>query len=211
AYPAIFAGRDDGLAVWGESGMFKYQLGVFDGVENADNSKLLAARLVLNLLDPETGYYNSSTYYGDKQVLAFGLSHQQQSNVVDNRGDFSGSSIDVLYEQPMSGGTALSLEAAYYNYDYDEVIPDADGGYVLAAFLLAKDGIGGRLQPHLRWQQLSDDSDEEITSKELGINYILDKHNLRMSLLYQDGKLENISVLGTADTKTLTLGMQVQL
>ena len=71
AFPAIFAGRDDGGAIWGEllDKHFKYQVGVFNGVRGKDSpnrkdSVLLAARLVYNFLDPEPGYYNASTYYG---------------------------------------------------------------------------------------------------------------------------------------------------
>src|SRR3569832_2234506 len=80
-YPAIFAGRDDGAAIWGQfgKGFFKYQVGAFQGlgttgaVPNQKDSLLYTGRLPLNLWDPEPGYYNSSTYYGAKNVLALGL------------------------------------------------------------------------------------------------------------------------------------------
>ena len=35
---------------------------------------LFAARVMLNLLDPEPGYYNQSTYYGEKNIFAVGAS-----------------------------------------------------------------------------------------------------------------------------------------
>ena len=46
------AGRDDGLAVWGNIGgdmNLKYQVGIFDGAD--DDDQMLAGRLVLNLWD----------------------------------------------------------------------------------------------------------------------------------------------------------------
>src|SRR5215468_5927389 len=66
AYPAIYAGRDEGAAIWGQvgEGRFKYQVGTFSGgVLNSADKWRYAGRLTLNLFDPEPGYYNSSTYY----------------------------------------------------------------------------------------------------------------------------------------------------
>jgi hypothetical protein len=84
-YPGQFEGRDTGVAYWGQygGGSLKWQIGLFNGqgrenggndwpVANAATSPNvsgnpeLVARVVLNLLDPEPGYYNSSTYYGER-------------------------------------------------------------------------------------------------------------------------------------------------
>ena len=46
---------------------------------------------MVDVLDPEPGYYNSSTYYGTKDVLAFGavLHHKpNQSSFPEQRPDF---------------------------------------------------------------------------------------------------------------------------
>ncbi len=40
-------------------------------------------RLVANLLDPEPGYYNASTYYGEKNIAAIGFSLTDQHDAVD--------------------------------------------------------------------------------------------------------------------------------
>src|SRR5262245_44284746 len=82
-YPSIYAGRADGGAVWGqlEKGKYKYQAGVFTLGSNTPTSQLLyAGRVVANFLDPEPGYYNSSTYYGGKNILALGGAVQYQQN-----------------------------------------------------------------------------------------------------------------------------------
>ena len=68
-YPSIYAGRADGGAVWGQinHGQLKYQAGIFTlGTTIPFGQAIYAGRLVFNLLDPEPGYYNSSTYYGAK-------------------------------------------------------------------------------------------------------------------------------------------------
>jgi len=87
-YPNLAVGRDNGAAVWGQinKGQFKYQVGAFEGLgdsaggPNQSDSLLYAGRLVLNLWDPEPGYYNSSTYYGSMNVLAFGLTAMAQTS-----------------------------------------------------------------------------------------------------------------------------------
>ena len=82
-YPNIFQGRDDGAALWGQygGGVVKWQVGVFEG-ENSGapqaigqpgtDNLMITGRFVVNLLDPEPGYYNASTYYGEKDILALG-------------------------------------------------------------------------------------------------------------------------------------------
>src|ERR1041384_5777303 len=72
-FPSIYAGRDDGVAAWGQTGggKFKYQAGVFTVDPSVViGDAIFAARAVYNFLDPEPGYYNSSTYYGAKDILA---------------------------------------------------------------------------------------------------------------------------------------------
>ena len=84
-YYSLHAGRDNGAALWGQfqGGKFKYQVGVFEGNSNSESPNF-AARLTLNLLDPEPGYYNSSTYYGKKDIFAIGVVYQIQSGGADS-------------------------------------------------------------------------------------------------------------------------------
>ena len=145
-YPAAFIGRDDGVSASGqwEGGKFKYAIGAYEGLDtaaNANDSLLYAGRLTYNFWDPEPGYYASSTYYGDKDVLAVGLVVQQQSNgAVDASGgghDFLGYNIDVLLEKKWEalGDGVLTLEGAAYNYDADGATIDGDAFMGLVAFL----------------------------------------------------------------------------
>ena len=132
-FPNIFQGRDDGASLWGEygGGVFKWQVGLFEGESAggpefighpATDNLMFTGRLVLNLLDPEPGYYNFSTYYGEKDVLAVAASvmHRQDA-LVDATGagqaDSTGWNIDVLFERKLSNCGVVTLEGAYYDFN----------------------------------------------------------------------------------------------
>ena len=115
-YTQIWAGRDNGGAVWGQfkGGKFKYQVGAFQGNANS-GAPNIAARLTLNLLDPEPGYYNASTYYGKKDILAIGAVYQVQpggsmgaldtptSSLFSSQGKtaFQAWNIDLMFEKKL--------------------------------------------------------------------------------------------------------------
>ena len=73
-------GRNDGATVWGDfgGGVFKYYLGAFD-LRQRSESPLYTARINLSLLNPEPGYYHSSTYYG-MDILAIGVGAQYKKD-----------------------------------------------------------------------------------------------------------------------------------
>lgn len=218
-YPAIFAGRDDGMAVWGQTGggAFKYQVGAFQGrngalTSNRSDSLLYAGRLVFNFWDPEPGYYNDSTYYGAKEILALGLTLQTQADgagTAANPADFTGYSIDALMEKKL-GADVLSLEGAWYSYDTDNitdaVLYDGDGYFAQVSYLIGAPVGNGRLQPHVRYQNLDlTGSANERKRYDLGVNYILSGHNARISFIYAND--DN----GTTDINIIRLGLQLQI
>lgn len=219
-FPANFAGRDDGAAIWGElfDGHFKYQGGAFQGTQGGPNQKdnlKYAGRLVYNFLDPEPGYYNSSTYFGEKKILALGLSGETQKDAagtITAPKDFAGYDMDILFEYPFSSGV-FTAEGGYYNYDYDDSTVDlANQGnafYTQTAFLFPNEiGNGvlkGRLQPALRIQKFdSDNAGSDVIQYELGLNYIIKGHNAKIYTTYsfKDTEVNNIN--------QFLLGMQLQ-
>lgn len=231
-YPAIFAGRDNGVAVWGQfgGGKFKYQLGVFEGCSSGKNScsladtpdpvrayssdtPLFAGRLVYNFFDPEPGYYNSSTYYGTKKILAVGATFMHQAKATGDDiiwGDFTGWSIDVLFEWPVANGGAVTFEGAYYDYDTDGLIStlmEGEGFYVQGAFLIPGKVGFGQFQPVLRYQDMDRD-DGFSSSKKIdgGFNYIIDGHNARASFTYGHEDFE----FGPS-IDSIIVGIQVQI
>ena len=132
-YPARFAGRDNGLTLWGRLADKKLTFAVgafrghnkFAGASNEDGNLLYAGRLQYNFFDPEPNpaYYTSSTYYGAARVLALAVAGMYQSDGVGsnvNKGDYKAWNLDALFEQKLTGGGVLTLEGAYYSYDIDD-------------------------------------------------------------------------------------------
>ena len=64
--------------------MFKYYAGAFD-LHGAPDSPLYSGRINLGLLNPEPGYYHSSTYYGGKDILAIGVARPVQEERLGRR------------------------------------------------------------------------------------------------------------------------------
>jgi hypothetical protein len=223
-YPNIFQGRDDGVSGWGQAGegKFKWQFGVFEGFEgrgvgepNDEDNLMYSGRLVLNLLDPEPGYYNQSTYYGEKDILAFGVAGMHQTDAVGTAADpedFTGYSFDFLFEKNFEDFGVLTLEAAYYDFDdngasvqdpngvFTPLARQGESWFVLVGYLLPQEiGYGrvmGRLQPFFRYldYRRSKKGKAALTALGLGaleegfdagLNYILDGHNARFTMQYQ--------------------------
>jgi hypothetical protein len=209
-YPGIFAGRDNGVSFWGQvkGGKFKYAFGAYDGMANLPGTKdnmLYATRFVVNFLDPEPGYYNSSTYYGDKNILALGFVAQHQADVVATVGGpkgFTGTNIDLLFEKKVGSGGAVTLEGAVYNYDYHDVVSAGDGSafFAQAGYLFPKPVGIGKLQPVFRYQDFRNDH-----SSSVGLNYVIRGHSARVSLNYS-----RLDLQATGKTNQFTVGSQFQ-
>jgi hypothetical protein len=117
-------GRDQGVTVWGQvmGGKFKYYAGAFS-LDNQSMSAhpMAAGRLVLNLLDPEPGYFNQSAYHGEKDILAIGVGGQYQqggsvtvipaANPALEVGDLKVVEADFLFDKKLGGSQAVTVEA----------------------------------------------------------------------------------------------------
>lgn len=207
-FPAIYAGRHDGLAYWGQikGGLFKWQVGMFDAT-GSDHNPLLAGRLVLNLLDPEGGYYNSSTYYGAKDILAIGGTiHYQKDGVPGTGIDGAALEAEVLFEKPINDGASgtFTAEGTYYNFN------DVDQGQSVVgnlSYLLPGKQGPGALQPQARLQVMIPQTGDSYATLDGAINYIVDGHNCRFTLNYQ-----HIAPHDGIDADNLiTLGGQIQM
>ena len=209
-YPSIYAGRADGAALWGQvnKGQFKYQAGVFTVDPTVPASQAIyALRLVYNFLDPEPGYYNASTYYGAKDVLALGGALQYKKTA-DPAGDkkLLGFNLDLLFERKIVADV-LSLEGAYYDFNQgNDQGKQGRSFFALASWLFAAKVGPGQLQPMARYQQFMPAGGGDATKTiDGGINYILDGHNARAALVVQNTS----PPLGSSQT-TLQLAIQVQ-
>lgn len=149
------------------------------------------------------------------------------------KGDYLAWNIDALMEKKIANAGTVTLEAAYYNYDThntsdntglnagltDNVGSIRQGRSYLAglAFLLPQSVVWGKLQPYFRFQKFDQDSTPAggrsapavmaAISKQydLGINYIIDGHNTRVSATYTRNQSS-----GAEDLDKFVVGLQLQ-
>jgi len=236
-YANIFQGRDDGAALWGQydDGRLKWAVGVFEGESDgglfaighpATDNLMFTARVVLNLLDPEPGYYNASTYYGEKDILAIGASvmnrHDALSDGAGGESDYTSWNLDLLFETVMASGGVATFESAYYNTTDNggtgpngTITNPVTGGsragesyFLLGSYLLARNscvlGYEGKWQGMARFQHYSHDDIGDIEQYDLQMNYIMKGHNARTSAVFSE--LDN----GQSKSYAFTLGGQLQ-
>ncbi len=229
AYPAIFAGRDNGVAIMKEyaGGKFKWSYGLFEGRTNTTNGDtnpdqadnlLHAARVTYNFWDPEPGYYTTSSYYGAKDVLAVAFVYQHEADgagTSTTAGDFTGWNVDVLMEKKLQNGGVVNLEGAYYDYDLEDKtdlsLTQGEGYLLLGSYLIPKQIGWGKVQPYVRYQHFARDNltgdGGNRTRTEGGFNYIIDGQNAKISVLYFSDRAGS-----NADSKnTFRIGLQFQL
>ncbi len=236
-WPNVALGRVDGISYWGQykGGKFKWQGSVSEGREiseaaNDDYDHLqFSGRLTYNFWEPESGYYNSSTYYGKKDVLAIGLVGWHQSDgtgTAESGHDFNGWNVDFRCEKNFGWGT-IDVEAAYFDYGMhggrdSELLRattlagpvSSDGTSWTAGFsYLYPEKIGwGQPQFVSRYQSFNPTGNQtaemRVESKlELGLHYIIEGHNAKIALVYSN---EHIGGTTNEDRGAVLLGMQFQ-
>jgi hypothetical protein len=205
----IFRGRDDGVVVWGNAsdGKLGYSFGAFEGHTfgigaltqsqakaagvKASDSLMYAGRVQYDFWDAEPGYYGTGNYLGAKDILAIGFAARQQSKGVLTTGavgDYTAWNVDFLLEKRVPGG-AFSIEAAYYDYDTDGVIKSEQGkAYSAGAAYLFAAGAG-KLQPFVRYQKFSPDTNIDTRQADAGLNYIIQGYNAQVSAVYSRTKV----------------------
>ncbi len=223
-YYDVFQGRDDGVAFYGERGedvQLKWSLALMEGYDNApgDDNLWMVGRVVMNFLDREEGYFNSSTYYGEKDIAALGFTFSNQDDAHGAGLDYTAWSFDALLETTLDSGGVATIEAAYYDRDHDNAVgggvnagQQGEGYFILGSYLMADSisigDIEGRLQPSIRFQ--STDGDIRVggnmdRSVDYSLNYIIHGHSARVSLVFQD-----INYVGGFDDQNLILGGQIR-
>jgi hypothetical protein len=211
-----------------------YSAGVFEGhnryagASNQGDDPLIAGRVAYNFLDPEPdpAYYESSTYYGSVDILTLAFAVQYEQNGVGTalrRGDYTGWNMDLLFEKKFSFGV-ITLEGAYYNYNtggVKDVAPNFNGaggtanvgginqgdGYLIGADYLIPGKVGwGQFQPFFRYQNFDNDLTHLGADEyDLGVNYVIDGHNARVSIDYSKNQGG-----GVAAYDRIVAGIQLQ-
>lgn len=209
-----YIGRDDGVAAVGSlfDGMVSYSGGVFEGntafkiapvtvgTRTGKDAFMYAGRLQFDFWDPEPGYYGTGNYLGGKDILAVGIAGRTQkygSVSTTATGDYNSYSIDFLLEKKDIGPGAVSVEAAYYDYDTDDVFLSEQGkAYSAGAGYIFNDKVGwGKFQPFVRYQKFNSDAltSSDTRKYDLGVNYIIDGYNAQVSAVYSDTKVSGAS------------------
>jgi len=117
-------GRDYGFQVRGYpfGQHMEYRLGAFQGYRGEDATEpfRVTGRLVWYPFEADTGFFYSGTNLGAKRILALGASY-------DRQGGYSAASGDVFYDQPLTNGDALTLQADFVRYDGGDFFPLVGG------------------------------------------------------------------------------------
>jgi hypothetical protein len=213
-YPFATTGRDDGVAYWGQFGIMKLSLGVFDKPGPSSGEVISAGRVQFDFWDPEPGYYLNGTYYGEKDLLALGVAGQTAA-------DMHAYSADFLLEKKLGASGTVTVESEYARYDklggyggFDGSYTDSKGWYALGAYLFPqKVGIGqfqllgkyGRAKFNASTTPGDDEYAQRTT--EVDVNYVIKTFNARISIFYKDASLDG----PLPDTKQYGVGLQLQI
>lgn len=224
----IFRGRDDGVVVWGNvaDGKLGYSFGAFEGHTfgigsltqsqakaagvNADDSLMYAGRLQYDFWDAEPGYYGTGNFLGNADILSIGVAGRYQKDgilTVANSGKYSSYNVDFLMEKRIKGSGAVAVEAAYYDYDTDDIILAEQGNaYSAGVSYIFDQKVGwGKLQPFARWQKFAADTNIDTKQIDAGVNYVIDGYNAQISAVYSKTKVTSVA---SQDKFSVTLQLQ---
>ena len=219
-------GRDEGVTVWGSIDKFQYAVGIFDGYSgnaNQSDTPLYAARFAYNFMEKEAnpGYYTSSTYFGKGgDILTLALSMQSQSDgygTAASSASFNGYAVDFFFEKPMANNSAVTVEAEYKSFDVSTFTGaaefgmfDGDANFASFAYLLPGETGKGQYQPYLRLTSNNPTDAASSSLTEIGVNYVIVGHNMKLNLNYTTGDANASGNKGN-DVDSLLFGMQFQI
>ncbi|MDI1361725.1 porin [Methylotenera sp.] len=225
-------GRDEGVAIVGSAmdNKIGYSFGAFEGENifrfsgvgaqsqssaaakalNADDKLMYAGRLQVDFWDAEPGYYGTGNYFGAADILAIGIAGRQKSDgaiSLTKAGDYSSYSVDFLLEKKDVGPGTASLEAAYYDYDTDDVFLSEQGtAYSAGAAYLFNEQVGwGKFMPFVRYQTFQPDTNIDVKKYEVGTNYVIAPYNALITAVYSDTKTD-----GASNVNAINVSMQFQ-
>ena len=86
----------------------------------------------------------------------------------------------------------MAFEAAYYDYDTDDVIESEQGeAYSAGLSYIFEQSVGwGRVQPFVHWQRFNPDTNIDTKQYDAGVNYVIDGYNAQISAMYSNTKVE---------------------
>jgi hypothetical protein len=215
-HPFVFQGRDNGIVYWGDfaKGHLKFAGGGFDGstATGGKNEDVIgAARVQINFLDPENGYYLNGTYYGGKKLLSLAGAIQGQSGN-------TATTVDLLFERKLPDSSVVTIESEYANYDkmggYDSNYGSDAGASILGSYMFGKSVGPGKVQvlgryAEARFRKGVTAADKAFDQKttEFNFNYLLKEHNARIMFFFLNKDFNAVKT----DYWTAGVGLQIQM
>jgi hypothetical protein len=214
-YPFVFQGRDNGVMYWGDYKLgiakIKVALGTFDGSSaTSSNSLIWSSRIQIDLWDPENGYYQNGTYYGDKNLLAIAGANETQNGK-------TATTVDFLMEKKVPGGGAFTIESEYSRYNglggYDSHYGKSQGAYGLASFLIPKQLYIGKIELLGKYAiaQFTDGAvglpSYRQNTLEVDMNYIIKQFDARVMSFYKNTSFNAVQT----DSWEAGVGLQLQI
>jgi hypothetical protein len=194
ALAAPEAVRDNGVTLFGTYSLnndlhYKYYVGTYKGVQASNNDLRITGRLQVNIGDAEKGYFDKSTYFGNKDTIAIGLSVDNQKNVLDtaDKGlvDYSLYTIDLFTEKKVGIGCA-SFETAFYNLSLGNSATtqqaEGTGYYAQLGYTVDK------FQPWVEyetWTSKCATDQGDYTLARVGLTYLIDGHKTNLKVGFE--------------------------
>jgi hypothetical protein len=228
--------RDIGVTLFGSTSFTetihaKYYVGGYTGIQfmnNAEDKERVTGRVQLNFFEPEPGYYNLSTYLGEKRTVAIGASidHQQRiarDTAKDDNINYIWYSIDAFADIPVGPGST-TFEAGYSNLDLEDSTSlrdsasgspknaketEGDGFYVQSGYYLEN----LNLQPWVLFERWYSDASDDVGSWSawrVGVSYFIKGHNANIKVGFEQFRADE-KIGGTTDKniKNFLIGFYV--
>ncbi len=221
--------RDLGATLFGSHSFtdtvhIKYYAGIYDGIQDAGGDKeRYTGRVQMNFLDPEPGYYNLSTYLGEKKTIGVGVAYDTQNDIAEDavkgKIDYRWWSADAFADLPLGPGS-VTAEVGYHDLDLDDAtqlmvngtvrnakMTQGDGWYAEAGYFIKNWNI----QPwaaYAVWN--ADDDGGSFYDWQIGLTYFFKGHNANIKAGYEYLKSkENMGASNEDKINTFLLGFYV--
>jgi hypothetical protein len=218
-------GRNQGATVWGNvaDDKLKYFVGVYGIDQGGPNiatnpataNPFYSARVSYTLQGSEPGYFGSSTYYGDKNIVTIGVGGQYQKDGSENpttkapTDTFIGMA-DILAEENVAGAGTFTFEGQFYafndGYNFGNsagLFAPREAFYALVSYLTPEPLGAGKIQPMVRWQQTIN---PQWTIVDAALAYVMKEYDARLVLTYEH--IDTASDGGVSNS--LQFGVQLQ-
>jgi hypothetical protein len=188
------AGRDLGVQLRGlvAGGHLEYRVGMFQGLRNAPvpaamdvpgkvggrNFFRVAARVQVNLLDPETGFFYGGTYLGLKRILSVGAAYDFQD-------DYRYWAADAILDHPLGPGSLTAqVNVAQWDGGAFLALPEQTALMSEAGYRFAAVALSPIVRFERRWVPNATAAVPEETRIAAGLAFWPLGHNSNLKLFY---------------------------